>query len=174
MTEIILKIDVEELRSIYFRDNRQRYFFGPETKRQTFFFLLAILTFPFFVYEYLPSSDNGLFIVGTMFFAYLIHNYWSVAAPIYKWKKGIEEYFESVKKIGTLEFQYNDCYFTHIQDNVEFKQEWTIIDRATINDQYIWLYSNTNFLLPKNSMTKNEYDELSKMVMKKVKNVEKF
>ena len=96
MIEINLKVDVVELRNIYFRDNRQKYFFGPSTKRQSLYLVVAIAVFPFFVMHALNSSyDRWYFVLGSIFFSLLVYDYWKVARPIIKWKK---IYFEFSRK----------------------------------------------------------------------------
>ena len=172
-TEIDLKIDITDLRDIYFRDNKQKYFFGPETRRQSIYLVLTVIIFPFFVAHSLKSDNDLYFVGGCIFFSLLVYDYCKVAGPIIKWKKSILKFLEKAEKIQVLKLKYNDEFFIHIQDNDELKHEWGVVERAIINDRFIWLFSNTYVLLPRSSMSQNEFEELSGTVMRKVKNVEK-
>ena len=173
MTEIRLKIEVNDIQEIYFRNDKRKYFFGPTTRRQSFYLLFAILIFPFFVMKTIGMEDDLYFIAGGMLFFWVIYDFWRVASPIIKWKKSVYTFLEKVKKTKVAMLSYNDIFFVHVQDSEQTKQNWTVIDRAVIMEDYIWLFSNTNFLLPAKSMTKTEFDNLSITVMNKVKNVEK-
>lgn len=173
MTEIRLIKDIEDLRAIYYRDNNQKYFFGPTTKKQSVYLIFAIIAFPFFAVYALNLKDDWLFILGSVFFSLLIYDYWRVAKPIIDWKKSVETFLKKADKIEDLRFKYNEEYFIHIQDNEELKQNWDILEKAIINKEFIWLFSDTNVLLPKSSMKESEYYALSELIVGKVKNVEK-
>lgn len=173
MTEIRLNIDVNELRTIYFRDNNQKYFFGPNTKKQSVYLTIAIFAFPFFTVYALNLKDSWLFILGSVFLSLIIYDYWRVAKPIINWKKSVETFLSKAEKIKDLRFNYNQECFIHIQDNEELKQNWDVLEKVVVNEKFIWLFSDTNVLLPKSSMGDNEYQTLIELIMKKVKNVAK-
>lgn len=174
MIEINLKVDVVELRNIYFRDNRQKYFFGPGTKRQSLYLVVAIAVFPFFVMHALNSTyDRWYFVLGSIFFSLLVYDYWKVARPIIKWKKSILNFLEKVKHTQTLTFHYNETYYIHTQDSQQLKQNWSAVEQAIIDDQCIWLLSDKNILLPKSSMRNDEYNALSQTIMNQVQHVER-
>jgi hypothetical protein len=173
MTEIRLNIDIEDLREIYYRDNNQKYFFGPKTKKRSAYLTVAIITFPFLAFYALNLKDSWLFILGSVFLSLLIYDFWRVAKPIIDWKKSVETFLKKAEKIEDLRFKYNEKYFIHIQDNEELKQNWDVLVKAIINKKFIWLFSDTNVLLPKRSMNESEYQTLSELITRKVKNVEK-
>jgi hypothetical protein len=173
MTEIRLKKDIEDIRAIYYRDNNQKYFFGPNTKKQSVYMTIALVAFPFFAVYALNLKDSWLFILGSIFLSLLIYDYWRVAKPIIDWKKSVETFLKKAEKTKDLILKYNDEYFIHIQDDEELKQNWEILEKAIINERFIWLFSDTNVLLPKSSMNESEYKALSELISNKVKNVEK-
>lgn len=173
MTEIKLDISVQELRSIYYRNGSQKYFFGPQTKRESTYLVIALIAFPFYVLKTIDMEDECFFILGSIIFCLFVYDWWRVAKPIIDWKKSVEIFLKNAGAISNLTFKYNELFFTHIQDNQELKQNWEIIERAVVNEQYIWLFSNTNVLLPKNSMSDEEFTALTHVVVEKVKNVEK-
>lgn len=173
MTEIILSKDIEILRAIYHRDRQHKIFFGPATKKQSIYVLITTLAFPFFVMKALSFEDSTLLVMGSIFYSLICYDFWRVAKPIIQWKRSVETFLIKAESIKYLRFKYNDTFFIHIQDQEELKQHWEVVDKAIINDQFICLYSDSNVLLPKGSMTDVEYQELKDMVMEKVKNVVK-
>jgi hypothetical protein len=173
MNEIRLNKDIQDVRSIYYRDNNQTYFFGPNTRKQSIYLLIALLTFPFFAVYALNLQDSWLFVLGSVFFSLLCYDFWKVAKPILDWKKSVEAFLKKAEKIVDLRLKYNENFFIHIQDNEELKQNWEVIEKAIINERFIWLFSDTNILLPKSSMTESEFQALITLISSKVKNVEK-
>lgn len=173
MTEIILSKDTAILKTIYFRDRQHKIFFGPATKKQSIYLTITTLAFPFFVMKALSFEDSTLLVMGSIFYSLICFDFWRVAKPIIQWKRSVETFLKKAESIKDLRFVYNDTFFIHIQDQEELKQRWEVIDKAVMNDQFIWLYSDFNVLLPKGSMTNEEYQILKEMVMEKVKNVVK-
>ena len=173
MTEIRLNKDIEDLKAIYYSDNNHKYFFGPNTKKQSFYLTIAIITFPFFAIYVLNNKESWFFIIGSVFLSLLIYDYWKVAKPIIDWKNSVETFLKKVEKTKDIRLKYNEEFFIHIQDNEELKQNWEVLQKAIITEKYIWLFSDTNLLLPKSSMNEIEYRNLTELVSKKVKNVEK-
>jgi hypothetical protein len=173
MTEIILSKDTAILRAIYYRDRQDKYFFGPATKKQSIYLTITLLAFPFFTLKALSLEDSTLLVMGSIFFSLICYDFWRAAKPIISWRRSVEAFLKKAETIKDLRFMYNDIFFIHIQDQEELKQHWEVVDKAIINDQFIWLYSDSNVLLPKGSMTDVEYQDLKNMVMDKVKNVEK-
>lgn len=170
MTEIKLNKDIEDLRAIYYRDNNQKYFFGPNTKKQSIYLTIAIIAFPFFAVYALNLNDSWFFILGSVFLSLLIYDYWKVAKPIIEWKKSVESFLKKAEKTKDLRLKYNEDFFVHIQDNEQLKQNWEVVDKAIINNRFIWLFSDTNILLPKNSMSESEYNTLKDVISSNVKN----
>ncbi len=173
MIEIRLNKNIEDLRAIYYIDNNQKYFFGPNTKKQSIFLLIALITFPFFAVYALNLKDSSIFIIGSVFHSLFVYDFWKVAKPIIDWKKSVETFLKRVEKTKDLRLKYNEDYILHIQDNEELKLNWEVIEKAIISEKFIWLFSDSNVLLPKSSMNEMEYRDLAELISKKVKNVEK-
>lgn len=173
MTEINLTTDINHLRAIYFRDNRHKYFFGPATKKQSTYLTIGVILFPILAYYTLSIKDGWLLIFGAFSLCYIIYDFWKAARVVIQWRKSVEQFLIKAENIKDLRFVYNDDHFTHIQNNETLKQDWSVIEKAIINDQLIWLFSDTNLLLPKSSMSDDEFRQLSDLVLAKVKNVER-
>lgn len=173
-TEIILKVDMEDLRDIYFGKREHVYFFGPKTKTESIGLVCALVIFPVIVLYAIATESAGLGLVfSAIVFFTAVATFWSAAGPIIKWKKSVTTFLESASQVKSLKVIYNDEYILHIQDESETKQNWSIIERATTTDRFIELHANTYIFLPKSSMTPQEYQGLSDKVMEKVQEVQK-
>jgi hypothetical protein len=174
MTEIVLKIDIHELERIYFGKDQGKYFYGPTTKRQTVLLIISLIVYPIFFYYTIDLENNLIFVLGTVLISLGLYDFLRVAKPIIAWKKSVNEFLKKAADTKVLKVIYTEKYFLHISDSKESKVDWTSFTSALINDDLIWLYTATsNFLVPKKSMTKSEFEMISDTVMKKVTNVEK-
>lgn len=174
MQEIQVKIDIDELRSIYFENNEHKYFFGPRTKKESFYFVFAILVYPFFAWYYLKHQEEFIFILGTIFFSLFIFDFIKIAKPIIKWRKSVEEFLVKVKKIQVLHIKYNQNGFIHMQDLRISKVNWSDVSSAYINERFIKIKTTqTTFLYPKKCMHPDQFNSLCQVILDNVKNVEK-
>ncbi len=173
-TEINMKVDLADLRDIYFGKRQQVYFFGPTTKGESFLMVTALALFPFHTWYFIHQKEGGgAFIIGFIILIALIANFWSSTKPIIQWKKSINEFLETAGKVKDLRFIYNETFVLHIQDEQITKINWSQITQAAITERYINLVASTDILLPKNSMTASEYEQLSEKILEKVQEVNK-
>lgn len=174
-TEIILKVDIEDLRDIYFGKREHVYFFGPKTKTESIGLVCALVIFPLIVVYAIATESAGLgFVFSAIVFFTAVGTFWSAAGPIIQWKKSVTTFLESASQVKSLKVIYNDEYILHIQDERETKLNWEAVKYAIINQRSISICSDiTNILLPKSSMTPQEYQLLSDKVMEKVQEVQK-
>lgn len=173
MTEIKLKFDLVDLRDIYFGERHQIYFFGPRTKRQSVFFVIALIGFPFLSWYSLQSKDNVLFFFAAVILAFLSYDFWRVSQPIIKWKKSVEFFLKKTATVKEAKIIYTDEYISYSQDGDETKLNWGIVSQATINDRSIVLSGSSNLIFPRSAMSQPEFNTLSKAVMTYVANVKK-
>lgn len=173
MIEIKLTKNIKEIRDIYYRNNNQKYYFGPNTVKQSLLFTIALIVFPFFA-MYTFNIENKWFFVSVLIgFIVVCYSFWRVVKPIIVWKKSVENFLRRLASIDDFRFKYNEDHFIHIEGKEELKQNWDLIKQAVLNDKFIWLFSDTNILLPKSAMTENEYLALSKLISDKVKYIVK-
>lgn len=174
MTEITLKIDLEELRDIYWGNGYQRYFFGPATKKESAWLVFSILVYPFFAWYSIRLEDYIWFVFGTVFFVLLVYRFVDVARPIIAWKKSVIDFLNRSEQIKVLKLLYTDEYIIHREDEKDVKMNWSAITHASINDRYISFEQERNyFLIPRKSLTAAEFAALSEMLLKNVPIVEK-
>ncbi|MNU93871.1 hypothetical protein D3C71_838220 [compost metagenome] len=172
--EIKLKINLADLRDLYFGKRDHILFFGSSTKSASFWLLLALVLFPFHAWYFISCKEGGVFIFGCLWLIVAITNFWSVVKPIISWRKSTNAFLNSVPNIKDLRFIYNDESILHIQDESITKLDWNSITHANISERFIDLQASTYILLPRSSMTQEEYDLLSDKIMEKVQNVTKF
>lgn len=174
MTEISVKIDMDDLREIYWGEGYQRYFFGPTTKRQSLFLVIAGIIYPFFAWQTIRLEDDTLFVLGSAAMGFFIYGFLKVAQPVIKWKKSVTTFLANTGKIKTLKILYTDEYIIHKQDDTEIKMNWSTITRALITDRFIsFEKSPDTFLVPKKSITEAEFQSLATILMEKVQHVER-
>ena len=168
MTEINMHFDLDDLKGIYFVDGQQRFFFGPNTKRQSIVLVVAAVIFPFFMQFALQRHDNWLLVFGSLAFRVVIYDFWRVARPIIIWKKSVEAFLIHTASAKEVKMNYNSDHFIHVQDGVEEKIQWTAVVNATVTDRFIRLQVGNGFLFPKSAMNADEFKALSEMVISKV------
>ncbi len=173
MTEINLNYQSKDLREIYFGEGHHKYFFGPETKRQSWMLVIALGLYPVFLVYSIQLEDNWLMILGTIYLGLVMYDFQRKTRPIIYWKKSVEAFLERVDNNSEHGLKIDEDGITFIQGDTETILQWSIIKRASINADYIGLTADSNLLFPKNSMTDKEFDELKKIVKRKVAQVMK-
>jgi tetrahydromethanopterin S-methyltransferase subunit G len=86
------------------------------------------------------------------------------------WKRQIHKYLDDLDKIKENKIIITPSSFSLVQDNRETIEKWTEFKKAEINDTYILLLTSTNYMIPKNSMTSDEFDSFKKVISEKIKN----
>ena len=173
MTEINLNYQSKDLREIYFGEGHHKYFFGPETKRQSWMLVIALGLYPVFLVYSIQLEDNWLMILGTIYLGLVMYDFQRKTRPIIYWKKSVEAFLERVDNNSEHGLKIDEDGITFIQGDTETILQWSIIKRVSVNANYIGLTADSNLLFPKNSMTDKEFDELKKIVKRKVAQVMK-
>jgi hypothetical protein len=173
MTEIKLNYQSKDLREIYFGEGHQKYFFGPETKRQSWMLVIALALYPFFLVYSIQLEDNWLMILGTIYLGLVMYDFQRKTRPIIYWKKAVEAFLERVDNNPEHRLVFNEEHITFMQGDTETILHWSIIKRASIHAYYIGLTAEANLLFPKKSMTEKEFEGLKSIVERKVAQVHK-
>lgn len=171
--EITLKVDIADLRDIYFGNREHVYFFGPKTKAQSIGLVCAFILCPIIWLHAVTVNGGTSYAFSIIGFFGAVGAFWSAARPIIQWKKSVNTFLENAEQVRILKVIFNEEYIHHIQDETETKFNWSVIERATITDRFIDLHANTTIFLPKSSMTPEEYQVLSDKIMEKVQEVQK-
>ena len=171
MTEINLNYQSKDLREIYFGEGHHKYFFGPDTKRQSWMLVIALVLYPFFLVFSIQREDNWLMIIGTIYLGLVMYDFQRKTRPIIYWKKSVETFLERVDNNSEHSLKVDEDSITFIQGDTETILQWSIIKRVSVNANYIGLTADSNLLFPRNSMTEKEFDTLKKFVTRKVAKV---
>jgi hypothetical protein len=168
MTEIHLNYQSKDLREIYFGEGHDKYFFGPETKRQSWMLVIALALYPVFLVYSIQLKDNWLMIIGTIYLGLVMYDFQRKTRPIINWKKSVEAFLGRIDTNTEHRLCYDEESISFYQGETEVKMRLSGIKKASINDSYISLTAESNLLFPKNSMTEKEFDSLKKFVKSKV------
>jgi hypothetical protein len=173
MTEIKLNYQSKDLREIYFGEGHQKYFFGPDTKRQSWMLVIALILYPFFLVYSIQLEDNWLMILGTVYLGLVMYDFQRKTRPIIYWKKAVEAFLERVDNTPDHFLKFDENSIVFIQGETETILQWSIIKRASIYADYIGFSAESNLLFPKNSMTEKVFDALKNIIERKVAQVNK-
>lgn len=160
------RADFEEL---YFRNGNENLFFSPTAKTQTYIFIFLGLLFFFFLGYFRitnESLENMLFICMLWILSAII-----LGGKIYvvlKWKKSIKQFLDVTSKYKINKLILSETSISIIQDDKEHIEKWSEFKKADINDESIILYSIVNYMFPRKSMTKEEYEFFKEIVRKKI------
>jgi hypothetical protein len=168
-TEIILKTDLADLTDIYFGTRQHVYFFGPNTKGVSFRLVITLILFPFIAIYSLKIHAGGLFIFSCLCLCSAVLVFGSNVRPIITWKRSVNTFLIMAGKVKNLRIIFNEDFILHIQDEERTKLNWEAIKYVTVNDRAVSIHSDiTNILLPKSSMTAEEYIILCNKIQEKV------
>lgn len=171
--EIRLKVDIADLKDIYFGNREHVYFFGPKTKAQSLGLVCAFILCPIILFHAISVKGGISYIFSIIGFFSAVGAFWSAVRPIIKWKKSVTAFLENAEQVKNLKVIFNNEFIHHIQDETETKLNWSIIERAIITNRFIELDASTSIFLAKSSMTQEEYRILSDKIMEKVQEVQK-
>jgi hypothetical protein len=88
-----------------------------------------------------------------------------------KYKMETKLYLDNLDKIRENKIVLSKNAFSLVQDKKETIEKWTEFKRAEIEDNYISVTSNTTtYLIPKKSMTPDEFQFLRTKLAEKIKN----
>lgn len=166
-TEIILKYNRKDFEEIYFRNISLRY-----DLKEVLYRLIGILIILIgvFIYYFLTGNAFPFLVFLTMaLFSQSIILYREVLLTIML-KRQINKYLDDLDKIKENKIIITPTSFSLIQDKTETIEKWTEFKNAEINDTYILLLTNVNYMIPKNSMTSDEFDFFKKVISEKIKN----
>lgn len=169
---IELKYNRTDFEDIYFRNGGDKTFLNHHLKKQRNIFFLFLGMFIVTLIYILSINENFGFLifVGILLF-FSFYDWYIKASPGIKWKKEIKIYHDGLDKIRENRLILTENAFSLIQDKKETIEKWTEFKRAEMEENFISLISNTTtYLIPKKSMTTEEFDFLRTLFSEKIKN----
>ncbi|MFM7015454.1 MAG: YcxB family protein [Bacteroidota bacterium] len=167
--EIILNYHRKDFEEIYFSHGRDKVLFHQDVKKE-FYTVIIVFSILIVLFIYYLSTGNNLqiLVVTTILFFLASINLYKKASPLFKWKNQIHAYLNDLSKIKDHKIIIEPLSFSLVQDQQVFIEKWTEIKKVEITDNYILLQTNSNYLIPKNSMTLQEFDFLKNIVLEKI------
>ncbi|MDH6250510.1 hypothetical protein M2347_000237 [Chryseobacterium sp. H1D6B] len=168
---IKLNVNRKDFEEIYFSGNQGSLFFSPTTKGKTITaIIVALVLFAVFCLKNNLSKENFGFFYFLSFLFLLCAVYLSVGInKVSRWKKQVNSYLKSLEDSNIYEIRFNNEIFNVNLNNQEELSKWEDFKEFDINDQFISLEGKYNYMFPKKSMSKGDYDLLKQTIKKSIK-----
>lgn len=169
---IDLKYRRTDFEEIYYRNGGDKTFLNNHLKKQRNTFIIVGIAFVVTLLYILSIRENyGFLVFIGVLVCFAFFDWYQKALPGIKWKREVKNYLDGLDKIGLNQISLTSSAFTLVQDKKETIEKWTEFKRAEIEESFISLLSNTTtYLIPKKSMTPDEFEFLRKIFAEKIKN----
>lgn len=168
---IRLHVNRKDFEEIYFSGNQTSLFFSPTTKGKTITTTVVglILLILFFFKDDLSKEKFGiLYFVSFLFLLCTVYLSLSIN-KVSRWKKEVNRYLKSLKDSKIYEIRFNDEIFNVNLNHQEELSKWEDFKYFDVNNEFISMEGKFNYMFPKKSMSKVDYDNLKQAVKKNIK-----
>jgi hypothetical protein len=168
---IRLRVNRKDFEEIYFSGNQTSLFFSPTTKGKTITTVVVglILLILFFFKDDLSKEKFGiLYFVSFLFLLCTVYLSLSIN-KVSRWKKEVNRYLKSLEDSKIYEIRFNDEIFNVNLNHQEELSKWEDFKYFDVNNEFISLEGKFNYMFPKKSMSKVDYDNLKQAVKKNIK-----
>ncbi|MDN5422729.1 MAG: hypothetical protein L0G07_04910, partial [Chryseobacterium sp.] len=86
-----------------------------------------------------------------------------------RWKKEVNRYLKSLEDAEIYEIRFNSEIFNVNLNHQEELSKWEDFKDFEVNDEFISLEGKFNYMFPKKSMSKADYEILKQAVKKNIK-----
>lgn len=168
---IKLNVNRKDFEEIYFRENQGSLFFSPTTKGKTFTTIIVALILVILFYFKGDLSKEKFGILYFVSFLFLLCTvYLSLGInKVSRWKKQVNGYLKSLENSKIYKITFDDEVFNVNLNNQEELSKWEDFKYFEINNEFISLEGKYNYMFPKKSMTKADYDLLKQTLKKNIK-----
>ncbi|KMQ62156.1 hypothetical protein ACM40_07560 [Chryseobacterium sp. BLS98] len=167
---IRLHVNRKDFEEIYFSGNQTSLFFSPTTKGKTITTAVVglILLILFFFKDDLSKEKFGiLYFVSFLFLLCTVYLSLSIN-KISRWKKEVNRYLKSLEDSKIYEIRFNDEIFNVNLNHQEELSKWEDFKDFEVNNEFISLEGKFNYMFPKKSMSKGDYDSLKQAIKKNI------
>jgi len=168
---IKLNVNRKDFEEIYFSGNQGNLFFSPTTRGKTFTTIIValILLILFYFKDDLSKEKFGiLYFVSFLFLLCTVYLSLGIN-KVSRWKKQVNGYLKSLENSKIYEITFDDEVFNVNLNNQEELSKWEDFKYFEINNEFISLEGKYNYMFPRKSMTKADYDLLKQAVKKNIK-----
>lgn len=146
-------------------------FFSQTTKGKTVTTAVVglILLILFFFKDDLSKEKFGiLYFVSFLFLLCTVYLSLSIN-KVSRWKKEVNRYLKSLEDAEIYEIRFNSEIFNVNLNHQEELSKWEDFKDFEVNDEFISLEGKFNYMFPKKSMSKADYEILKQAVKKNIK-----
>lgn len=168
---IKLNVNRKDFEEIYFSGNQGSLFFSQTTKGKTVTTAVVglILLILFFFKDDLSKEKFGiLYFVSFLFLLCTVYLSLSIN-KVSRWKKEVNRYLKSLEDSEIYEIRFNTDIFNVNLNHQEELSKWEDFKDFDANDEFISLEGKFNYMFPKKSMSKADYEVLKQAVKKNIK-----
>lgn len=168
---IKLHVNRKDFEEIYFSGNQGSLFFSQTTKGKTVTTIVVglILLILFFFKDDLSKEKFGiLYFVSFLFLLCTVYLSLSIN-KVSRWKKEVNRYLKSLEDSEIYEIRFNSEIFNVNLNHQEELSKWEDFKYFDANDEFISLEGKFNYMFPKKSMSKADYDTLKQVAKKNIK-----
>ncbi len=170
--EKVIKLNVnrKDFEEIYFSGNQTSLFFSPTTKGKTITTVVVglILLILFFFKDDLSKEKFGiLYFVSFLFLLCTVYLSLSIN-KVSRWKKEVNRYLKSLEDSKIYEIRFNDEIFNINLNHQEELSKWEDFKYFDVNNEFISLEGKFNYMFPRKSMSKGDYDSLKQAIKKNI------
>lgn len=168
---IRLHVNRKDFEEIYFSGNQTSLFFSPTTRGKTITTVVVglILLILFFFKDDLSKEKFGiLYFVSFLFLLCTVYLSLSIK-KVSRWKKEVNKYLKSLEDSKIYEIRFNNEIFNVNLNHQEELSKWEDFKDFDVNNEFISLEGKFNYMFPKKSMSKADYDSLKQTIKKNIK-----
>ncbi|WP_265129867.1 hypothetical protein [Chryseobacterium oranimense] len=168
---IRLHVNRKDFEEIYFSGNQTSLFFSPTTRGKTITTVVVglILLILFFFKDDLSKEKFGiLYFMSFLFLLCTVYLSLSIK-KVSRWKKEVNKYLKSLEDSKIYEIRFNNEIFNVNLNHQEELSKWEDFKDFDVNNEFISLEGKFNYMFPKKSMSKADYDSLKQTIKKNIK-----
>lgn len=168
---IKLNVNRKDFEEIYFNGSEGNLFFSPTTRGKTVTtIVVGLILLILFCFKGDLSKEKFGILYFVSFLFLLCTVYLSLGInKVSRWKKQVNRYLKSLEDSKIYELRFNNEIFNVNLDNQEELSKWEDFKEFDINDEFIALEGKFNYMFPKKSMNKSDYDLLKQTIKKNIK-----
>ncbi len=167
--EITLNFHRNHFEEIYFKNNQGSYIHNTEIKPLFRNSVILLMVFVLLFFYTKAKNEYEILIIPFIPLIVFIFKYLEKLAIIQKWKKSVIRYLNEQEQYISHKLILSNNSLSVIQDGQETIEKWTNFTSIKILDDYISLNSSEHFLIPKKSVTPEEFQILKKIISAKTK-----
>ncbi|MBL1220031.1 hypothetical protein JET18_04225 [Chryseobacterium sp. L7] len=168
---IKLNVNRKDFEEIYFSGNQGSLFFSPTTKGKavtTAVMGLIVLILFYFKGDLSKEKFGILYFASFLFLLCTVYLSLSIN-KVSRWKKEVNKYLKSLENSEIYEIRFNNDIFNVNLNHQEELSKWEDFKYFDANDEFISLEGKYNYMFPKKSMSKSDYDTLKQAAKKSIK-----